>query len=63
MFFNPELQRDFIKLDMGPILHDRGHKDVKIVIMDDQRFHLPHWAEVVRRIDFDNKSQFVVGIL
>ena len=48
MFFSPELQRDFIKLNMGPTLAERGHGDVKIIILDDQRAELPHWAQVVR---------------
>ncbi|XP_041465064.1 lysosomal acid glucosylceramidase-like isoform X3 [Lytechinus variegatus] len=60
MYFNPELQRDFIKLDMGPTLHSRGHQDVNIVIMDDQRIHLPEWADVV--IEDPLASQFVSGI-
>eukprot|EP00057_Strongylocentrotus_purpuratus_P003212 XP_003726178.1 PREDICTED: glucosylceramidase [Strongylocentrotus purpuratus] len=60
MFFSPSLQRDFIKLDLGPILHERGHKELQITILDDQRFLLPRWAEVV--LEDPIASQFVTGI-
>ncbi|XP_062897827.1 lysosomal acid glucosylceramidase isoform X1 [Mobula hypostoma] len=47
MGFNPELQRDFIALDLGPALHASPHSNVKLMILDDQRLLLPSWAKKV----------------
>ncbi|EPY90027.1 glucosylceramidase precursor [Camelus ferus] len=45
--FTPEHQRDFIARDLGPILANSTHRDVRLLILDDQRLLLPHWAQVV----------------
>lgn len=47
MGFTPEQQRDFIRLDLGPALHDNGFGDLKLMILDDNRLLLPYWAEKV----------------
>ncbi|XP_039254646.2 lysosomal acid glucosylceramidase-like [Styela clava] len=47
MGFSDIQQRDFIKLDLGPTLENRGHGDVTLMIMDDQRLLLPEWPKVV----------------
>lgn len=47
MGWTPEMQRDFIKLDLGPALHSNGLQGVKLMILDDQRLFLPHWANIV----------------
>lgn len=47
MAFTPQLQRDFIKLDLGPALAAAGYGHVKLMILDDQRYLLPGWADVV----------------
>nr|XP_054756326.1 lysosomal acid glucosylceramidase-like [Lytechinus pictus] len=60
MFFSPSLQRDFIKLDLGPTLRERGHLEIQLTILDDQRFLLPRWAEVV--LEDPLASQYVSGI-
>ncbi|XP_074118302.1 lysosomal acid glucosylceramidase [Sminthopsis crassicaudata] len=58
--FTPELQRDFIAFDLGPALAQSDHRDTKLLILDDQRLLLPHWAEVVLK---DRKAaQYVSGI-
>ena len=46
--FTPEHQRDFIARDLGPILANSTHRDVRLFMLDDQRLLLPHWAQVVR---------------
>ena len=46
--FTPEQQRDFIALDLGPALANSSHKAVRLIILDDNRIHLPNWAKVVR---------------
>lgn len=47
MGFTAEMQRDFVKMDLGPAMHKNGFQNVKIMIMDDQRNSLPHWPSVV----------------
>uniref|UniRef100_A0A5S6R1H7 Glucosylceramidase n=1 Tax=Trichuris muris TaxID=70415 RepID=A0A5S6R1H7_TRIMR len=44
MGFTPSMQRDFLKLDLGPALE---RSNVKIMILDDNRLMLPKWADVV----------------
>lgn len=46
--FTPEHQRDFIARDLGPALANSTHRDIRLLILDDQRLLLPHWARVVR---------------
>ena len=46
--FTPEHQRDFIARDLGPILANSTHRDVRLLMLDDQRLLLPRWAQVVR---------------
>nr|XP_006814202.1 PREDICTED: glucosylceramidase-like [Saccoglossus kowalevskii] len=60
MYFNETSQRDFIKLDLGPTLKARGHKDVKLMILDDNRIMLPRWAETV--LQDPDAAQYVSGI-
>ncbi|NP_001039886.1 glucosylceramidase [Bos indicus x Bos taurus] len=45
--FTPEHQRDFIARDLGPILANSTHRDVRLLMLDDQRLLLPRWAQVV----------------
>ncbi|CAG2170493.1 unnamed protein product, partial [Oppiella nova] len=47
--FSPELQRDFIKLDLGPTLAKAGYgiDKLKVMINDDQRPTVSEWARVI----------------
>lgn len=47
--FSPELQRDFIKLDLGPTLAKAGYgiDNLKLMINDDQRPTVSNWANVI----------------
>lgn len=45
--FTPELMRDFIALDLGPAFTNSSHKNVQIMIVDDNRILLPQWAKVI----------------
>lgn len=45
--FTPEEQRDWVALDLGPALHASSYPHTHILILDDQRLLLPHWAKVV----------------
>lgn len=55
MLFSPENERDFVKFHLGPMAQNSSYKDVKIIMLDDQRLFLPFWAQKV--------SQFVGNIL
>ncbi len=46
--FTPETQRDWIALDLGPGLHSSSFPQTHLMILDDNRLLLPHWAKVVR---------------
>ncbi|KAL8184497.1 UNVERIFIED_CONTAM: hypothetical protein K2H54_018467 [Gekko kuhli] len=59
--FTPEQQRDFIALDLGPALVNSSHKDIRLIILDDNRVHLPHWAKVVLGED-SQAARYVHGI-
>ena len=58
--FTPATQRDFIAKDLGPALTAAGHRNVKLIIMDDQRFLLPTWANIV--LADDTAAGYVDGI-
>uniref|UniRef100_A0A663N5U3 Glucosylceramidase n=1 Tax=Athene cunicularia TaxID=194338 RepID=A0A663N5U3_ATHCN len=45
--FTAAKQRDFVVQDLGPALARSPHR-TRIIILDDQRIHLPHWAKVVK---------------
>ncbi|XP_048144480.1 lysosomal acid glucosylceramidase-like isoform X2 [Corvus hawaiiensis] len=44
--FTAAQQRDFIAQDLGPALARSPHR-TRLLMLDDQRIHLPHWAKVV----------------
>ncbi|XP_032094228.1 lysosomal acid glucosylceramidase-like [Thamnophis elegans] len=58
--FSPQHQRDFIIKDLGPALAASCHPDVHLIILDDQRSHLPNWANQV--IGNSSAATFVSGI-
>lgn len=47
--FTPELQRDFIKLDLGPILEAAGYglNTTDLMIFDDQRSNIHIWTDTI----------------
>ncbi|CAI5662238.1 unnamed protein product [Oreochromis niloticus] len=45
--FTPEEQRDWVSLDLGPALHASSYPHTHVLILDDSRILLPHWAKVV----------------
>lgn len=60
MAFTPWTQRDFVKRDLGPALNASGFGNIKLMILDDQRYLLPLWANIVLRDPA--ASAFVSGI-
>lgn len=60
MGYTPEMERDFIKEDLGPMLSAQGHADVKIIMLDDQRLFLSSWAETI--LSDPVAAKYVAGI-
>ena len=47
MHFTPETQNDFIKRFLGPKLQSSAHKDLKVLIYDQNRDDLEHWTDTI----------------
>ncbi|XP_071793951.1 lysosomal acid glucosylceramidase-like [Asterias amurensis] len=47
MYLSAEMERDFIKKDLGPALHQAGYADVKLMVLDDQRLFLPSYVQTI----------------
>jgi len=62
LLFSKELQRDFVKLNLGPTLEKAGYgKDkVKLMIFDENRGPLVEWADTI--LNDKNASKYVSGI-
>ncbi|KFU83958.1 Glucosylceramidase, partial [Chaetura pelagica] len=58
--FTAEQQRDFIAQDLGPALANSSHHNVQLIILDDNRLHLPHWAKVV--LEDVKAARYIHGI-
>ncbi|XP_054157847.1 lysosomal acid glucosylceramidase-like [Oppia nitens] len=60
--FTPELQRDFIKKDLGPALHAAGYGTDRLALMifDDQRTQLFRWSSVI--LADKDAAKYVTGI-
>lgn len=59
MHFTAEGQRDFIRDYLGPKLHDSRHRDTRVLIYDQNRDHLTHWADVI--LSDPGAAQYVYG--
>ncbi|NXV73383.1 GLCM Glucosylceramidase, partial [Atlantisia rogersi] len=57
--FTAAHQRDFIVRDLGPALANSPHP-TQLIILDDQRIHLPHWAEAV--LGNATAARYVAGV-
>ncbi|XP_027525147.1 glucosylceramidase-like [Corapipo altera] len=57
--FTAAQQRDFILRDLGPALARSPHR-TRLLILDDQRIHLPHWAKVV--LGNATAARYVAGL-
>lgn len=60
MGYTAEMERDFIKEDLGPMLSLRGHTDVKIIMLDDSRLFLPSWVDTI--LSDPGAAEYVAGI-
>ncbi|MEL7374511.1 MAG: glycosyl hydrolase, partial [Pseudomonadota bacterium] len=59
MHFTPETQRDFITEHLGPALRDGGHGDIELLVYDQNRDDMVHWAEVI--LGDAEAAQYVSG--
>jgi glucosylceramidase len=59
MHFTPETQRDFIKSELGPKLRSSAHRDVRLLIYDQNRDDMEHWADVI--LGDPEAAQYVYG--
>ncbi|KAJ8005046.1 hypothetical protein DPEC_G00142580 [Dallia pectoralis] len=58
--FTAEEQRDWVRLDLGPALHTSSHPQTHLLILDDNRLLLPHWAKVV--LSDVHAARFIHGV-
>ena len=47
MGYTAEMERDFIGEDLGPALKKFNYSDVKLMMFDDNRFHVEEWADTI----------------
>ena len=59
MSWNAETQRDWLKLDLGPLMR-QNHPEINIMVLDDQRVYLQNWATTI--LDDEEAAEFVDGI-
>ncbi|MEO0617305.1 MAG: glycoside hydrolase family 30 protein [Pseudomonadota bacterium] len=59
MHFTPETQRDFVSEHLGPALRAGGHGDLRLLIYDQNRDDMVHWADVV--LGDTDAAQYVYG--
>ncbi|NXJ70415.1 GLCM Glucosylceramidase, partial [Rostratula benghalensis] len=57
--FTAVQQRDFVVRDLGPALARSPHR-TRLIILDDQRIHLPHWAKAV--LGNATAARYVAGL-
>ncbi|XP_071535763.1 LOW QUALITY PROTEIN: lysosomal acid glucosylceramidase-like [Panulirus ornatus] len=60
MGWTAEEQRLFVAENLGPTLQAHGYAQVKLMILDDQRYELPKWAKEV--LNDTSAAQYVDGI-
>ena len=60
MGFTAEMERDFIKEDLGPTLANFGYSDVKVMMVDDSRNFVEPWADTI--LGDHQTAKYVSGI-
>lgn len=60
MYFSSSNEKDFVKLALGPLLHQNGYENVKLIMLDDQRLFLPLWAQDI--LGDKEAAKYVSGI-
>ncbi|CAL4066704.1 unnamed protein product [Meganyctiphanes norvegica] len=60
MGWTAKQQQRWVAENLGPTLEEAGYGDIKLMILDDQRFNLPGWAETV--MSNPDAAKYVDGI-
>ncbi|KAF0314616.1 Glucosylceramidase [Amphibalanus amphitrite] len=61
MAWTPEMQRDWVRDNLGPTIRGNANfSDTKIIILDDQRILLPDWVNTI--LDDADAAQYVDAI-
>lgn len=60
MGFTAEMERDFIKEDLGPTLAKFGYSDIKVMMLDDCRNFVESWADTI--LGDNQTAKYVSGI-
>ncbi|KHJ95601.1 O-Glycosyl hydrolase family 30 [Oesophagostomum dentatum] len=61
MFFTSKMQRDFVKVTLGPMFKkNNATKDLKLIGLDDNRMWLPRWADNI--FNDPEATKYVHGI-
>ena len=60
MGFTAQMERDFIKEDLGPTLAKFGYSDVKVMMLDDARMFVEPWADTI--LGDPQTAKYVSGI-
>ena len=60
MNFSPETQSEFVQNHLGPGLRNAGFDDARLLIFDQNRDGMEHWADILFPADKENK--FIYGI-
>ncbi|KAK5974806.1 Glucosylceramidase, partial [Trichostrongylus colubriformis] len=61
MFFSAPMQRDFVKVTLGPMLkRNNVTKELKVMTLDDNRFALPSWADII--FNDSEAAKYVDGV-
>ena len=60
MHFTAESQNEFVKTYLGPKLQTSNNGDVKLLVYDQNRDHLEHWADVI--LSDVQTAKYVYGV-
>ena len=60
MGFTPEMERDFVKKDLGPTLAKFGYSDLKLMMLDDNRPNVKKWVNTM--LSDNQTAKYISGI-
>ena len=60
MHFTPKSQSEFVQKHLGPALSKSGNSNVKLLVYDQNRDGLEHWADVI--FPADKLSKYIYGV-
>ena len=60
MGFTPEMERDFVKEDLGPTLAKFGYSNVTLMMLDDARLFVHSWTDIM--LGDPQTAKYIAGI-